>query len=501
MKKGSITVFLALTLCVITSLIFVAIDSARYSCGRAYVSLSADEGLMSLFGEYDRIIYENYGLLMVDAGYGTGSLKMGALAEEVTDVMEKVLSPGTVFSSSSNLFRADIDSKSITAYTLATDSGSAMLKEQIREIMELRLGEDVINAMYASFSDSSSLAETAEKSNSSNLEEVKAQYEAEKAKAEEAAAAAAAASQDASGTENTGDAAEEGEETQASLPDDFENPVDQIYTIYRLGLMGVCLPDVSAVSPASLGDIKMASDRENAAGIGEMPEDESKITDSFTFARYILDYFPNFLSDGSTSGLKYQAEYAIAGKTTDVDNLKTVLNRIALIREGINLAYLYTDPQKKAEIESVVMIVCSFFLLPELTEAVTALVLAGWAYAESLMDIKILLAGGKVPILKDDSTWKLSLSNLSALFSDASQYSSGSGLSYEDYLCILLMLKGSDSLMTGIMDLIEYNRRVIGNEPSFSIKTCLCSLELQVEGCIADHQYTLKRSYGYDIYS
>ena len=66
MKKGSITIYLSLALCVMVSLIFVSMDSARYSCGRAMAALSAEEGLFSLFGEYDRLIYDNYGLLTID---------------------------------------------------------------------------------------------------------------------------------------------------------------------------------------------------------------------------------------------------------------------------------------------------------------------------------------------------------------------------------------------------------------------------------------------------
>ena len=49
---------------------------------------------------------------------------------------------------------------------------------------------------------------------------------------------------------------------------------------------------------------------------------------------------------------------------------------------------------------------------PGLTEVVAQGVLMAWAYGESIMDLRVLTAGGKVPSVKTKETWKLSLSGL-----------------------------------------------------------------------------------------
>ena len=43
------------------------------------------------------------------------------------------------------------------------------------------------------------------------------------------------------------------------------------------------------------------------------------------------------------------------------------------------------------------------------TTALTAALLAAWAYGESLLDVRILLAGGKVPAVKTKESFQLTL--------------------------------------------------------------------------------------------
>ena len=52
-KKGSITIFLALILSLILSLVSASIESVRMSAARTQILNSMDIGLYSLFGQYD----------------------------------------------------------------------------------------------------------------------------------------------------------------------------------------------------------------------------------------------------------------------------------------------------------------------------------------------------------------------------------------------------------------------------------------------------------------
>ena len=65
-----------------------------------------------------------------------------------------------------------------------------------------------------------------------------------------------------------------------------------------------------------------------------------------------------------------------------------------------------------------------------------------WAYGESLLDVRTLLAKGKVPMLKAETEWKLPLEKLGMLAEVLKECDAGggNGQSYEDYLSGLLIL-------------------------------------------------------------
>ena len=484
MRKGSITIYLALILCVILSLVYAAMDSARYSCGRAMVSFAAEEGLFSLFGEYDRMIYDRYGLLLVDGGYESPELKAGVLLEEAESVMRTVLfqdKNGRSFPSS-DPFRIDTERFSVTGYVLATDSGGEMLRKQIHDLMIPKTGMNILNF----FNDYSEILGASEDSSFDRMDRLKAEYEDQVKAAEE----------ERKQKESSGDPAAPVEKTE--LPDDFENPIDVIFRLKKLGILAAVVPDVSELSAGSVKIDQMPSSRKLAEGFGILPQSQASFTDAFLLAEYLTDYFPCFTDKTAVNDFQYQAEYAVAGKSTDIENLKSVLNRLLAIRETLNFLYLCSDAEKSAEAESMALMLTSAVLLPELTPLVSVILMLCWAYGESLLDLKTLLAGGKVPVMKDAGTFHLSLWNLSALQADAKTLNTGKGMDYKDYLTVLLMMKGNSKLMDAVLDLLETNRRKEEGAENFSIDTCVCAFEMQVEGEIGGHDYVLTKGYGYD---
>lgn len=483
MKRGSITVYLCLVLCVITTLIYAALNSARYSCARAMISLAADEGLFSLFGQYDRILYQDYGLLLIDGGYDSDSLKAGALMEETASVMEKVMSPGmgALLSSSSNLFRTDIDKKAITGYVLATDSGGEAIRRQIHELMLQKLGTDAASSLYEKYQGAADQSENAEnESSEERMERLKQEYEARKTEA----------------VQRQAEEEENGAEP-AEVPDDFVNPIDTVYRLKRLGIMAAAIPDLSKVSGGSVDKSSLASARSLNSGMGILPEYEAQPTDRFLLAKYITDFFPCFL-DETDGAFRYQAEYALVGYSRDVDNLRSVLNRLLLLREAMNYAHIYLDPEKQAQVMAAAAAIAAVIMIPEAIELVKNILMLCWAFGESMIDVKTLLSGGKVPLLKNSGEWHLALSDLADLSVDTTAQGNQNGFDYKEYLIVFLMMRNDRNLMKSITDLLEYNRRIKGGSPGFSIDTCISSMEIQIVGCIGSKPYTLTRSFGYD---
>lgn len=59
-KKGSITVFLALVLSILLSLVSTSIQSVQAAAARTQILNGMDIGLYSLFGQYDRSLLRDY---------------------------------------------------------------------------------------------------------------------------------------------------------------------------------------------------------------------------------------------------------------------------------------------------------------------------------------------------------------------------------------------------------------------------------------------------------
>ena len=83
MKRGSITVFLSISLTIILSLIGAVIESARYSALRTRTEMIMEMGLMSIFAEYNRELLKDYDLLFIDTTYGTNKADIAATEEHL----------------------------------------------------------------------------------------------------------------------------------------------------------------------------------------------------------------------------------------------------------------------------------------------------------------------------------------------------------------------------------------------------------------------------------
>lgn len=77
------------------------------------------------------------------------------------------------------------------------------------------------------------------------------------------------------------------------------------------------------------------------------------------------------------------------------------------------MAYLISDGGKRIQIETLSLAIASGFLVPPAAVVIEAALIFCWAFAESILDVRELFAGGHVPLVKTASDWQLSLSNLS----------------------------------------------------------------------------------------
>ena len=141
------------------------------------------------------------------------------------------------------------------------------------------------------------------------------------------------------------------------------------------------------------------------------------------FHEYLLKYMGRYGTEKKSSPLWYQVEYIIAGEES--------------------AAYLFGSEEKYAVAEVLGEALAAVMMVPEIGELFTISLILGWAFAESVYDVRTMLAGDKIPLLKSDSTWHCGLQTiLQGNLTDEGRSGDADAvtdLGYEDYLRIFTL--------------------------------------------------------------
>ena len=227
---------------------------------------------------------------------------------------------------------------------------------------------------------------------------------------------------------------------------------------------------------------------------------DNSYTSGILFGQYLLKKLGNYRRPAA-AGLNYQVEYILGGKNSDRENLKSVAGKLLVIRQGVNMAYLLSDGGKRIQVETLALAIASGFLIPPAAAVIEAALIFCWAFAESILDVRELFAGGHVPLIKNSSDWQLSLSNLPNILDklDSSRKDAGNGMSYEDYLQVLLMAKGKQDKVLRGMDMIECSVREKGKRPGFQMDHCITAMEASADVKANRRKiFTVTRQYAYE---
>ena len=290
---------------------------------------------------------------------------------------------------------------------------------------------------------------------------------------------------------------------------ELENPADSVTEIRNrgagTGLLQFVVEDTEALSYAAIQPDTLTGTvgkRELFAGDGVNPMLgwNEGLTDRAFFYRYLSLKAADYTRHEEKNALKYQLEYLLCGKSGDVENLKVTVNRLTLLREAINVAYIFTDSAKKAEARTYAAAISAILLEPEFIEPVTISLLLAWAYMESLQDVKILLEGGRVPLQKTAANWKTDLLSV-LLCGGLRSYdtSGGEGFTYREYLLAMLFPEQLSVVTCRMLDMIERDiRKTAGNE-RFRMDLCIDAVNASASvRSKRGESFVIERQYGYD---
>ena len=495
MRKGSITVYLSLSLLVLLSLITAGLYSARQAAGRVVLASGTEQALFSVFGQYDRDLLDTYGLLFVDGGYGGSKLQPGRMLNEVEEYAGYILQPakGLLSVGRDPVGARLCDSEDqITGYVLATDDRGRAFRRQICEIMQKKLGPAGLLLLQQRLDGQQQTADS--------LQEDYGTYDAGNADQyyQEDREMFGPRVIPMKETET-----EEGTvvEIDTSAVPQVANPLDTIRSMMASGLLSVVLPGIGKVSAAEMMSRTPVTKRTLQSGMNMAADGWEGSGEKLLLQEYLVENFSCYTTEEKGEGLQYEIEYAIAGKQTDRENLQEVLLELLALREATNFLHLMRDPVCREQADTMANILSVLLLTPEAAPAISFALKGAWAYGESILDLRNLLDGQKVPLVKDSSTWQLPLWSLIFLryFGDTYRYTNGSGLDYDDYLRLLLLSKDADSLTGSLMDLVEWNIQQEKGRPDFRLDSCVDALRVELHASVGRNEYAIERSYGYNF--
>lgn len=437
-QSGEITVFLSIVLVILISLFFTVIEGVRINTMRFQTECAADTALQSVLAEYNRELLEQYDLFFMEIGYGSGEGGYILLEEHMKDYMQKNLAHP--------LLSLSADYAAVIKAAGAADEAGCVLEQEAVRYMLDRYGLPDLSGMsdvFDQISEKGFLKDTITKRRSENEKAISAVDTTVKKK--------------------------DGKKKRIAI----ENPADAVNQKRGSDSILSIVAKKNGISENKVPLHTLLSHRDYMEHDGFFENDkEITMAEDLIFQIYLMEKCGNYTKQKKDAALAYEMEYILAGEAGDRENLKTVVNKLLLLREAANFAYLISDSAKQAEAEALAMTLAAVILFPELKDLIKLSILIAWAYAESVNDVRILLENGKVPLMKDVKSWRIGLKSAMKLNMEDGN-GEGKGLDYEAYLHTLLACMDRQERNERFMDVIEMNvRRTPGNE-KFYLDHCI----------------------------
>lgn len=507
-EEGQITVFLSLIFFVLLGLTLCVLEGMYSFMESSLAEDSMRSAGNYVLANYNRNLFDRYHIFFLDPR------ERGLIESDGKEYLS--MCPGK-----ESFFRYSCDSLEVTEEKTAVDEDGLYLKHQIREWMKYRevtkAGEE-LKKLFSSASDTgtgTSLARADMNKAEAAIEE------SEKAKTSDTANAG-----DSDGNNSSGKSGESGGsqnvQTGGKTGVKWEELKSLLTNITQAGILVYAADDVGAISKLSISTDGLPSGLQSAENdmvdyftgvlsflkvdewkkmLGEIRMEEwngTALTDEFYLLEYIEENFRNYMDDNgngtaqssrmaegkrtdSGNALLYEVEYLIAGKESDMDNLKTVADRILCFRFLSNYIYLSQDARWKTVSGSAAAALTGILGFPQARKAVQVLLTAAVTFGESMLDIHALLAGDEVPIIKDASTWNLTLENAATLLRNKGPVKQGRvNADYADYLKLLLSARMQrNRILFRMMDIMQLNTAL--EEPGFLMEECLFAFRWESE--------------------
>ncbi len=442
--RGSISIFGVLVLVLVAECLLVLIEGARLEIVKQSARLQSELAVEGAFANYCSILWEEYHLLGNDISDMESLIVSGANGRT------------SEFEWRKNLLEFDLKTLDIKGYTLLTDGGGMAYKNVVSDYMKDNILYEAAKTIYGQYE----VIQDILNSDESDLEDIDTALESigsvnESVSSKRIAARGGMSDQSVA---NDGVSAIEGIRI-----------LEDITKLQNTGILELLIDNTKNLSGKSFDRSRSVSERTLAKGknyqIGE-----SEWLDRVLLQQYTLTYLSAYGNEKEDRALSYEIEYLIGGKKSDIENLRIVAERLLLIRLAANMLYLLNDSAKVEEAKVLALVIAVACQNPELTELIQAALLTAWGFGESIMDLRGILQGKRIPLLKSDETWTLQLTQIGEIMEGSfTAKESETGLTYSDYLGVLLLFSKDTTIAMRSMDMQEATIRSQSGDTDFGM--------------------------------
>lgn len=432
-RRGEITAYLSLTFILLVAFVGAMLESASLQNAKNYRRADMNRAMECVFAEYQKELLEEYEIFALEGSYETGNYSEQNMFDRLS------------------YYGAGNMEQDILRIQFLTDHHCQTFYEQVAFYMEHKYGLEGVQDLLGKTDTWKQQEEDAKK------------YAKEEGKLQE----------ELSGllVENNGELPEEG------------NPIDHVNSLKNRSLLELVMPKEMFLSAKKISLSDMVSHRTLNQGYGDFSDvaEEAGARSKLLFGEYVMEYFTTATDEKKSGALDYQVEYILEGRASDKENLEAVAKKLLMFRFVSNYLYIQSDSERKAEAEALALTLCALLAVPAIAEATAQVILLAWAYGESVIDLRALLKGNKVPLVKSKESWQLQLSSLLTLGTEEDHCDgrdTEGGLKYEEYLRMLLFLESQEHSGERTLDLVEQNIQTEKGQTYFRADQCVSRVEI-----------------------
>ena len=460
--KGYLTVFLAMSLSILTGFILLLTGSAVKNAEKVRFESAVDAGMNAVLSEFHIGLLERYGLIYVDASY-LGSKPSIANVEArlkyyVEENTVQILGKKNAPWGSLNHIQTEISSFD----TAAAQMGASMRNQAVNYIRDKGIAGR-------------------EKEAFDFMEEIQILNEMDPV------GDWSRIMEQLCGIELPVIQNEKGLWEEVPL----SNPADWAYGMLGSDILYLSQADFQSVNPAHI----FLEDYISHRGINNKETKDRKFEcGNEDFLSYLFEQMGCLGNVRNASLLDCQLEYIVGGKDSDLENVREVAKKLFNWRFADNFLCAAGDGDLKAQASAAAEDLLAVQLKEEFKDPVVQSILYACAFMESIGDLRVIYSGGMVPVRKSNHQ----MSVFHVLGGNLYSVGSEGGFTYDQYLACMILLENEVNVNLRAMDIMEMDIRFQDGNKYFAMDWCIERYEANMSAKDGSGNiYSLTRKYGY----